>query len=82
MTDAVRDEPDLAQLPNVLTVDQILPILKISRNHAYKLIRDNVIPHRRLGRDIRIPKAELLRWLGAEIPVKSAEDQPRFFPIP
>ena len=37
--------------------------LHISRTKMYELLRQNVIPHVRLGRRILIPTKELERWL-------------------
>jgi excisionase family DNA binding protein len=41
-------------LPTYLTVEELAVILKVSVARAYQLCRENVIPHTRLGRQIRI----------------------------
>lgn len=50
-------------LPLTLSVRELLPILSIGRNTAYELIRSGQIRSVRIGRKIRIPKAEVLRFL-------------------
>lgn len=47
-------------LPDVLTVTQLSKVLRISKNTAYKLIREGRIRIKRLGRIIRISKHDLL----------------------
>lgn len=47
-------------LPDVLTVTQLAKVLRISKNTAYKLIREGRIRIKRLGRIIRISKHDLL----------------------
>lgn len=50
-------------LPLTLSVRELMPILSIGRNTAYELIRSGQIRSVRIGRKIRIPKAEVLRFL-------------------
>ena len=50
-------------LPLTLSVRELMPILSIGRNTAYELIRSGQIRSVRIGREIRIPKAEVLRFL-------------------
>lgn len=50
-------------LPLTLSVRELMPILSIGRNTAYGLIRSGQIRSVRIGRKIRIPKAEVLRFL-------------------
>lgn len=52
------------ELPDNLTVEEVIPILRITRTHAYDSVNDGSIPSIRLGRAIRIPKAALMRKLG------------------
>ncbi len=51
-------------LPAVLTVEEAARFLRIGSTSMYELCRTNSIPHVRLGRLIRIPRAALLEWLG------------------
>lgn len=52
------------QLPMVLRVDELMPVLKIGRNAAYALVRSGKIKALRIGNSYRIPRSELLRFLG------------------
>lgn len=51
---------------DVLLIDDIMNILKIGRNSAYKLISSGVIKSLRIGRKIRIPKVYLIDYLCGE----------------
>ena len=50
-------------LPLTLSVKDLMPILSIGRNTAYELIHSGQIRSVRIGRKIRIPKTEVLRFL-------------------
>lgn len=50
-------------LPLTLKVEDLMPILGIGRNAAYDLVRSGQIKSIRVGRNIRIPKSELLSFL-------------------
>lgn len=53
----------IADLPLALTVEQAANLLNISRNLAYDLVRQGVIPSLRLGRIIRISRSRLEEWM-------------------
>jgi excisionase family DNA binding protein len=53
----------LADLPDVLTVDEAAKILRISRSTAYAAVRKGDLPVLRIGRRILIPKANLMTVL-------------------
>ena len=55
---------NIEQLPLVLRVDDLMPVLKIGRNAAYALVRSGQIKALRIGNSYRIPRGELLRFLG------------------
>ena len=46
-----------------LTVAETADALGIGRTAAYELVRHGTIPHLRIGRAIRIPKASLDSWM-------------------
>ena len=50
-------------LPLTMKVEDLMPILGIGRNTAYELVRSGQIKSIRVGRNIRIPKAEILSFL-------------------
>lgn len=51
-------------LPIVLTIQDVAKILGIGKNTAYGLVKDGTLNSVRVGRQIRIPRAELYRYLG------------------
>jgi excisionase family DNA binding protein len=57
----------------VLTVPQAARLLQVSENHVYSLCKQNLIPHTRFGKLIRIPRWALLQFLavqsGAPLPL-------------
>jgi len=53
-------------LPLTLSVDELMPILKIGRNTAYNLVRCGRIKSIRVGRKIRISKDALLNFLSGQ----------------
>ena len=55
---------NIEQLPLVLRVAELMPVLKIGRNAAYALVRSGQIKAIRVGNSYRIPRSELLRFLG------------------
>ena len=54
------------ELPLTLRVEDLMPILGIGRNIAYELVRSGKIKGIRIGKQIRIPKAEVQRFLSKE----------------
>lgn len=50
-------------IPLVLTVEELMPILSIGRNTAYELVRSGQIKSIHAGKQIRILKHELLEFL-------------------
>ena len=60
MENKCRDRHDL---PMILRVEALMPILGIGRNTSYELIRSGQIRSVRIGRQIRIPREALLEFL-------------------
>ena len=55
--------------PELLTINEVAPILRVTRSTAYRLVKSGVIPAHRIGGSIRINRAELedlLRHAAAE----------------
>ncbi len=50
-------------LPMTLRVEDLMPILGIGRNTAYRLVRTGEIRSIKIGRQIRIPRQVLLNYL-------------------
>ena len=49
--------------PDVVTVKQLQDMLHISRPTVYELLRENVIPHKRIGSKYIIPKWAVIKFL-------------------
>lgn len=47
----------------VLTIKELMEVLKIGRSTAYKLIKTKGFPVARVGKTILIPYDKLLEWL-------------------
>ena len=59
------EQSDIPQ-PAVLTVEEAHQLVgkdKIGRNSFYNALKNNEIPHLRLGRRIVIPRQRFLDWL-------------------
>ena len=53
-----------ADLPAVLTVDEVAELLRVDRKTAYAVIAEGGVPGvRRLGRCIRVSRDSLMQWL-------------------
>ncbi len=53
----------LADLPELLTVDEVAALFRVSRTSAYDAVRRGDIPSVPVGRRLRVPKAALLRLM-------------------
>lgn len=54
----------MSTCPDLLTVPELMSILRVGRNTAYTLINNNEIKHIRVnGKQIRIPKQYLIDYL-------------------
>ena len=51
------------ELPLVLRVEDLSRVLGIGRNTTYELVRSGQIRSIRIGRQLRIPRSELQRFL-------------------
>ncbi len=66
LTSEVLHRPVMVDNSLLLTVPEAARLLRISRNLAYELIRQNVLPHVRLGRRILIPRHGLELWIACQ----------------
>ena len=51
------------ELPLLLKVEDLIPVLGIGRNTAYELVRTGQIFRIRIGRQLRIPKQSLIDFV-------------------
>ena len=49
-----------------LTVGEVAALLRISRNLAYELVAEKVLPSIRLGRRVLVPRVLLDRWITSQ----------------
>lgn len=50
-------------LPLILRVEDLMPILGVGRNTAYELVRSGQIKSIHIGKQLRIPKQALIEYL-------------------
>lgn len=62
MTQIVQSRP-----PLTISVKEAAQMLGISKSHAYDLIRQDELPHVRLGRRVVVPYRELEEWVSRHI---------------
>ena len=53
------------EIPAVMTVPELAAFLGVGRGQAYALARSNQLDVIRVGKQIRIPRHAVLRFLGA-----------------
>lgn len=51
------------ELPLVLRVDDLMPVLGIGRNTAYELVRSGQIRSIRIGQQFRIPREAVVEFI-------------------
>ena len=56
----------LEELPLVLRVEDLMPILDIGRNTAYALVRSGKIRSVKVGSHLRIPRDALIEFLAGD----------------
>ena len=54
------------ELPLVLRVEDLMPILNIGRNTAYELVRSGKIRSIKVGRQIRVPRDAVIEFLSGD----------------
>lgn len=67
MTEQMTRSKSYEELPLALRVEDLMPVLGIGRASAYALVRSGQIKSIRVGSKIRIPKHEVLRFLGEAV---------------
>lgn len=53
----------LKDCPDVLTIQDLMEVLHIGKNTAYRLVKENTIRSHRIGRCYRIPKCCVFDYL-------------------
>ena len=52
--------------PDVVSVDQLMEMLQIGQVLAYKLVKSGEIKSRKVGREYKIPKVNVVDYLNRE----------------
>lgn len=55
-------------MENLLTVEEVAPLIRFSEQGLYRAIRENGFPALKIGRQIRIPESALQRWIEEQLP--------------
>ncbi len=56
----------IEDLPLVIHVEDLMPVLSIGRNTAYELVRSGKIRSIKVGRQLRIPRDAVIEFLEGE----------------
>lgn len=59
----VKKYHSIDELPLILTVEDLMPVLCIGRNAAYDLVRSGQIRSLRIGHQIRIPREAVVSFI-------------------
>ena len=60
-------------LEPILTIPEVARYLKLSKSKVYIMVQRGLIPHLRIGRNVRIKETDLDKWL------EKNSVQPRLF---
>jgi len=55
----------LKHLPDVIDVQQMSDFLGVSSKTGYKLLKEGVIDHLKIGRILKVPKVHLITYLSS-----------------
>jgi excisionase family DNA binding protein len=62
------------KLLDVMTIEEVMAYLRISRSSLYTLAQEGKIPAQKVGRDWRFPREAIERWLeGVSVKPVSAD---------
>ena len=61
MSEIFKDYPD------VVSVEQLMEMLQIGQVLAYKLVKSGEIKSRKVGREYKIPKVNVIAYLNKEV---------------
>jgi len=53
--------------PDVVSVEQLMEMLQIGQVLAYKLVKSGAIKSRKVGREYKIPKVNIVAYLNKEV---------------
>lgn len=47
----------------IMTIPEVAEYLKLSKSKVYLLVQTGIIPHIKIGRNVRIREKDLYKWL-------------------
>jgi excisionase family DNA binding protein len=47
----------------IFTIPEVAEYLKLSKSKVYRMVQMGMIPHIRIGRNVRIMESDLMKWL-------------------
>jgi len=59
----IKETEILQEFQDVLNFKELKAILRKGKNKTYSLLQDNIIPSKRIGRDYRILKTDVINYL-------------------
>lgn len=59
----IKSDEIFADYPDVVTVDQLMKMLQIGQVLAYRLVKSGEIKSRKVGREYKIPKKNVIQYL-------------------
>ena len=63
----------LDNCPALLTVPELAAVLRVGRNTAYRLIDAGIVPSIKIGRQIRVYREDVIRYVGGHGLAEAAE---------
>jgi len=60
-------EKSFADYPDILSFKQLMQLLQLSKTSCYQLVRGNDIEAIKIGREYRIPKQNVIKYLNEVI---------------
>jgi excisionase family DNA binding protein len=69
----IKPAPALIKNGDILDVDEAAALLKASKKTLYTRVKNNAIPHAKLGRKLLFSRAKLTQWVadGADLAIRA-----------
>ena len=59
----IQNSESAPGMPEIVTADQLAPILGVSKARLYQLARDQIVPDVRMGRMVKFDLAQIRGWI-------------------
>ena len=69
----IKSAPATIKNGDILDVDEAAALLKVSKKTIYARVKNNAIPHAKLGRKLLFSRAKLTQWVsdGADLAIRA-----------